>query len=92
MLTLYFAPGSSSMVVHIALHEIGAPFKAMPMSFKQNDMRKAEGRIRQPRCALRADDGADGGAKDHRDRDGDRLRTAGVTPFQTPAQRPFKTL
>jgi len=23
MLTLYFAPGSSSMAVHIALHEIG---------------------------------------------------------------------
>ena len=28
MLTLYFAPGSSSMAVHIALHEIGAPSKA----------------------------------------------------------------
>ena len=42
MLTLFFAPGSSSMAVHIALHEIGAPFEAKPMSFKQNDMRKAE--------------------------------------------------
>jgi glutathione S-transferase len=42
MLTLYFAPGSSSMAVHIALHETGAPFKAKPMSFKQNDMRKAD--------------------------------------------------
>jgi glutathione S-transferase len=42
MLTLYFAPGSSSMAVHIALHEIGAPFEAKPMSFKQNDMRKAD--------------------------------------------------
>lgn len=40
MLTLYFAPGSSSMAVHIALHEIGAPFEGRPMSFKQNDMRK----------------------------------------------------
>jgi glutathione S-transferase len=40
MLTLYFAPGSSSMAVHIALHEIGAPFESKPMSFKQNDMRK----------------------------------------------------
>jgi glutathione S-transferase len=40
MLTLYFAPGSSSMAVHIALHEIGAPFEGKPMSFKQNDMRK----------------------------------------------------
>src|ERR1700741_4029249 len=42
MLTLYFAPGSSSMAVHIALHEVGAAFDAKPMSFKQNDMRKAE--------------------------------------------------
>src|ERR1700732_883290 len=39
MLTLYFAPGSSSMAVHIALHEIGAPFEGKPMSFKKNDMR-----------------------------------------------------
>ena len=33
MLTLYFAPGSSSMAVHIALHEVGASFEARPMSF-----------------------------------------------------------
>jgi glutathione S-transferase len=39
MLTLYFAPGSSSMAVHIALHEIGVPFEGRPMSFKKNDMR-----------------------------------------------------
>ena len=39
MLTLYFAPGSSSMTVHIALHEIGIPFEARPMSFKSNDLR-----------------------------------------------------
>jgi glutathione S-transferase len=38
MLTLYFAPGSSSMAVHIALHEIGVPFEGKPMSFKKNDM------------------------------------------------------
>jgi glutathione S-transferase len=31
MLTLYFAPGTSSMAPHIALHEIGAPFEARPM-------------------------------------------------------------
>jgi glutathione S-transferase len=42
MLTLYFAPGSSSMAPHIALHEIGATFEGKPMSFKQNDMRKPE--------------------------------------------------
>ena len=30
MLTLYFAPGASSMAVHVALHEIGVPFEACP--------------------------------------------------------------
>src|ERR1019366_4492521 len=39
MLTLYFEPGSSSMAVQIALHEIGVPFEARPMSFRQNDLR-----------------------------------------------------
>ena len=42
MLTLYFAPGSSSMAVHIALHEIGVPFEGRPMSFKKNDMHTPE--------------------------------------------------
>ncbi len=42
MLTLYFAPGSSSMAVQIALHEIGVPFEARPMSFKANDLRSPE--------------------------------------------------
>ena len=42
MLTLCFAPGSSSFAVHIALHEIGVPFEAKPMSFKRNDMRSPE--------------------------------------------------
>ena len=41
MLTLYFAPGSSSMAVHIALHEIGVPFDSRPLSFK-NDLRSPE--------------------------------------------------
>ena len=42
MFTLYFASGSSSFAVHIALHEIGVPFEAKPMSFKNNDMRSPE--------------------------------------------------
>jgi glutathione S-transferase len=39
MLTLYYAPGSSSMAVHIALHEIGVQFEARPMSFNNGDLR-----------------------------------------------------
>jgi len=39
MFTLYFAPGSSSFAPHIALHEVGVPFEARPMSFAKNDMR-----------------------------------------------------
>jgi glutathione S-transferase len=42
MLTLYFAPGASSMAVHIALHEVGVAFEGKPMSFKRNDMRSAD--------------------------------------------------
>jgi glutathione S-transferase len=42
MLTLYFAPGSSSFAVHIALHEIGVAFEGKPMSFKNNDMRSPD--------------------------------------------------
>jgi glutathione S-transferase len=42
MLTLYFAPGSSSMAVHIALHEVGTPFEARPLSFKKQELRAAE--------------------------------------------------
>jgi len=42
MLTLFFAPGSSSMAVHIALHEIGAPFEAKPLSFTRNETRSPE--------------------------------------------------
>src|SRR5580658_11344026 len=42
MMTFYFAPGSSSMAVHIALHEIGAQFDARPMSFAKRDLRTPE--------------------------------------------------
>ncbi len=41
MLTLYFAPGSSSMAPHIALHEIGVPFEAKPLSFGSKETRSA---------------------------------------------------
>ncbi|MBV9860496.1 MAG: glutathione S-transferase family protein [Alphaproteobacteria bacterium] len=39
MLTLYFAPGSSSMAPHIALHEIGVPFESRPLSFNKKETR-----------------------------------------------------
>jgi glutathione S-transferase len=48
MLTLYFAPGSSSMAAHIALQEIGAPFEAKPLSFHENEMRQAAFRAINP--------------------------------------------
>jgi glutathione S-transferase len=38
-LVLFFSPGSSSMAVHIALHEIGKPFDARPISFAQKETR-----------------------------------------------------
>ena len=39
MLTLFFAPGSSSMAPHIALHEIGVPFESRPVSFAKKENR-----------------------------------------------------
>ena len=41
MLTLYFAPGSSSFATHIALHEIGVPFEAKPVSFAKKETHEA---------------------------------------------------
>lgn len=42
MFTFYFAPGSSSMAPHIALHEVGVPFEAKPVSFHKQEMRSPE--------------------------------------------------
>src|SRR5262245_43355867 len=38
-LTLYFAPGTSSMATHIALHEIGVPFESRPLSYAKKETR-----------------------------------------------------
>jgi len=37
MLTLYFAPGASSMAPHVALHEVTAPFDGKPVSLAKKD-------------------------------------------------------
>ena len=37
MYTLYHAPGSSSMAVHIAMHEVGAQFEGRLISFAHRD-------------------------------------------------------
>jgi glutathione S-transferase len=42
VLTLYFAPGASSMAPHIALHEVGAEFNARPVSLRRKETRTPE--------------------------------------------------
>lgn len=39
MLTLHLSPGSSSMAVHIALHEVGAPFEVKTWSLARKETR-----------------------------------------------------
>ncbi len=41
-LTLYFAPGASSMAPHIALHEIGALFEGRPISLARKEQHAPE--------------------------------------------------
>src|SRR6516225_10881336 len=42
MLALYFSPGSSSMAVHIALHEIGVDFERRLVSLAKGEQHKPE--------------------------------------------------
>jgi glutathione S-transferase len=42
MLIFYFAPGSSSMATHIALHEAGAEFEPRLLSFKAKEQQRPD--------------------------------------------------
>jgi glutathione S-transferase len=48
MLTFYYAPGTSSMAPHIALHEIGVAFEPRPLSFGGKEQRGAAYRAINP--------------------------------------------
>ena len=42
MYTLYYSPGTASMVVHLALLEIGAPYRLEAVDFERGAQRDAE--------------------------------------------------
>ena len=42
MLIFYFAPGSSAMATHIALHEVGAEFEPRLLSFRNKEQQRPE--------------------------------------------------
>src|SRR5580700_10255016 len=42
MLVFYFAPGSSSMATHIALHEVGAEFESRLLSFNAKEQQRPD--------------------------------------------------
>jgi glutathione S-transferase len=48
MYTFYHAPGSSSLAVHIALNEVGAPFDGRTISFAHRDQDPPEFRMLNP--------------------------------------------
>ncbi|HEY1410738.1 MAG TPA: glutathione S-transferase N-terminal domain-containing protein, partial [Rhodopila sp.] len=48
MYIFYHAPGSSSMAVHIALHEVGAPFEGRTIDFNARDRDPPELRALNP--------------------------------------------
>jgi glutathione S-transferase len=48
MYTFYHAPGSSSLAVHIALHEVGAPFEGRVIRFAVRDQDPPEFRALNP--------------------------------------------
>ena len=48
MLIFYFAPGSSSMATHIALHEVGAEFEPRLLSFNAKEQQRPEYRALNP--------------------------------------------
>jgi glutathione S-transferase len=48
MLVFYFAPGSSSMATHIALHETGAEFEPRLLSFRNKEQQRPDYRALNP--------------------------------------------